>query len=80
MAIPEPGDPYAGAFVAEVDQCWRMVHDFKGQATHCAEPATFAGRWYSPRDEGTYWHVWSCSDHTPGLVAIKELGWRKSGK
>ena len=32
--MPAPGDPYAGAFVAEVGQCWRMIHDRQGQATH----------------------------------------------
>ena len=58
--MPQPGDPYASAFVAEVDHCWRMVHDRQGQATHCREATTFTGRWYSPRDDGTYWRVWSC--------------------
>jgi hypothetical protein len=45
---------------------------------HCAQPTTFTGRWYSPRDNGTYWRVWACADHLEGLVAIKELGWRKA--
>ena len=75
--MPQPGDPYASAFVAEVGHCWRMVHGHGGQAAHCAQPTTFTGRWYSPRDDGTYWRVWACPDHLEGLVAIKELGWRR---
>jgi hypothetical protein len=54
VARPQPGDPNASAFVAEVGHCWRMVHGHKGQAAHCAQPTTFTGRWYSPRDDGTY--------------------------
>jgi hypothetical protein len=61
--MPQPGDPYADAFVSEAGQCWRMVHDRHGQAAHCLEPTSSTGRWYSPRDDGTYWRVWSCPDH-----------------
>lgn len=60
MPMPQPGDPYASAFIAEVEKCCRVVHDYNGQAAHCAEPTIFTGRWYSPRDDGTYWRVWSC--------------------
>ena len=35
--MPEPGDPYASAFVSEVGQCWRMIHDRQMQAAHCPE-------------------------------------------
>ena len=76
-AMPQPGDPYANAFVAEVSQCWRMVHGYKGQAAHCAQPTTFTGRWYSPKYDGTYRRVWACADHLEGLVAITELGWAR---
>jgi hypothetical protein len=24
--MPQPGDPYVSAFIAEVGRCWRMVH------------------------------------------------------
>jgi integrase len=72
--MPQPGDPYASAFVAEVGHCWRVVHGYTGQAAHCAQSTTFTGRWYSPRDDRTYWRVWSCPDHLDGLVAIAELG------
>jgi hypothetical protein len=41
--MPRPGDPYAQAFIAEVDKCWRVVHGLGGQATHCAESTTFHG-------------------------------------
>jgi len=74
--MPQPGDPYADAFVSEVGQCWRMVHDRQGQAAHCLEPTTSTGRWYSSRDDGTYWRVWSCPDHLAGLTAVRETGWR----
>lgn len=74
MTMPQPGDPYAAAFVAEVDQCWRMVHDTQGQATHCREDPTYTGRWYSPRDDGTYWRVWSCPHHLEGLTGVREFG------
>jgi hypothetical protein len=68
--MPEPGDPYASAFVAEVGKCWRMIHDRQGQATHRMETPTWTGRWYSPRHNGDYWRVWSCSSH---LLAISRL-------
>jgi hypothetical protein len=32
--MPQPGDPYASAFIAEVNKCWRMVHGHGGQAAH----------------------------------------------
>ena len=35
--MPQPGDRYAQAFTVEPGQCWAMVHDRQGQATHCAE-------------------------------------------
>ena len=35
--MPEPGDPYASAFVAQHMKCWRMIHDRQGQAAHCLE-------------------------------------------
>ena len=42
-AMPQPGDPSANVFVAEVGQCWRMIHDRQGQATHCREAPTWTG-------------------------------------
>jgi hypothetical protein len=70
----QPGDPCAAAFVVEVARCWRMVHDYKAQATYCAEPTTFTGHWYSPRDDGTYWRVWSRAVHLDGLTGRREFG------
>jgi len=46
--MPQPGDPYARAFIAEPMQCWRMIHDRQGQATHCVEPPSWTGRWFKP--------------------------------
>ena len=45
--MPQPGDHYAQAFRAEPNECWRIVHDRQGQATHCLETTTFTGRWCS---------------------------------
>jgi hypothetical protein len=53
--MPQPGDPYSQAFIVEPNECWRIVHDRQGQATHCLETTTFTGRWYSPRHDGTWW-------------------------
>ena len=75
--MPQPGDRYAQVFTVEPGQCWAMVHDRQGQETHCREEPTYAGRWYSPRDDGTWWRVWSCPDHLDGLTAVREFGWRK---
>jgi hypothetical protein len=32
MTMPALG--YASAFIAEPNQCWRVVHGYGGQATH----------------------------------------------
>jgi hypothetical protein len=48
MAMPQPGDPYAQAFISEVEKCWRMVHDRQGQAAHCHERTTWTGRLVQP--------------------------------
>jgi hypothetical protein len=75
--MPQPGDPYAQAFVAEVGQCWRMIHDYKGQATHCLETPTWTGRWFSPSGD-RWWPVWACTDHLEGLTGLREFGPRRS--
>src|ERR1700733_14501286 len=41
--MPQPGDTYAQAFVVDHTRCWRMVHDSKGQATHCAATPSWTG-------------------------------------
>ena len=58
-------------------KCWAVVHDRQGQATHCREEPTYTGRWYSPRDDGTWWRVWSCPGHLEGLTGLKEFGRRR---
>jgi hypothetical protein len=70
----QPCDPYASAFVAEAGECWRMVHDANGQATHCAQEPTHTGRWLSPRSDGTWWRVWSCEGDIDGLTGLREFG------
>lgn len=69
----QPGEPYANAFVAEPMQCWRMIHDHQGQATHCCQEPTWTGRWFSPSGE-RWWRVWSCEDHIEGLTGLKRFG------
>ena len=44
--MPSPGDVSPG-FIAEAGRCWRMVYDRNFQATHCAEPPAWSGRWRS---------------------------------
>ena len=75
---PRPGDVYANAFCAEVDRCWRFVHDTKGQATHCSDRPTHTGRWHSPAGNGEWWRVWSCADHVEGLTAVRQFGRRRT--
>ena len=55
-SMPQPGDRHPG-FVVEPGQGWAFVHSKQLQATHCREEPTYTGRWYSPRDDGTYWRV-----------------------
>jgi hypothetical protein len=55
--MPQPGDRYAQAFTVEPGQCRAMIHDAKGQATHCSEPPTMTDRWLSPRGDGRRWRV-----------------------
>ena len=54
--MPEPGDPYANAFISEPMKCWRVIHDRQLQATHCMETPTWTGRWFAP--SGDRW--WRC--------------------
>ena len=74
-SMPQPGDRHPG-FVAEPGECWALVHSKQLQATHCREEPTYTGRCYCPRDDGTYWPVWSCPEHLGGLTGIKEFGFR----
>jgi hypothetical protein len=74
--LHSPGDPYANAFVSEVGQCWRMVHDRQGQAAHCLETPTWTGRWFAPSGE-RWWRVWACPDHLEGLTGLREFGRRR---
>jgi hypothetical protein len=71
--MPQPGKRYAQAFTVEPGQCWAMLHDRQGQATHCAETPSWTGRWFSPRGD-RWWRVWSCPDHIEGLTGLREFG------
>jgi hypothetical protein len=73
--MPRPGDRYAQAFTVEPGQCWTMVHDRQGQATHCPETPSWTGRWFSLRGD-RWWRVWSCPDHVEGLTGLREFGRR----
>jgi hypothetical protein len=70
--MPQPGDPYASAFVAEVGQCWRMIHDRQGQAAHCPAAPSWTGRWFAPSGK-RWWRVWACPRHLDGLTGLKEF-------
>jgi hypothetical protein len=59
-----------------VRQCWRMVFGHNDQATHCAEPPSWTGRWYAPSGE-QWWRVWSCPDHIGGLEAVRQFRRRR---
>ena len=50
-----------------------MVYDRNLQATHCAEPTTWTGRWFSPRGD-KWWLVWACEGHLEGLTGLREYG------
>jgi hypothetical protein len=76
--MPQPGDPYANAFISEPMECWRMIHDRQGQATHCMETPTWTGRWFSPRRDRC-WRVWACADHVGGLTGLRQFGGHARG-
>jgi hypothetical protein len=69
---PRPGHVSPG-FMAEAGRCWRLVYDHNLQSTHCLEPPTWTGRWFSPRGD-RWWRVWSCPDHLDGLTGLREFG------
>jgi hypothetical protein len=79
MAMPQPGDPYANAFVAEYMGCWRVIHDRQGQATHCMETPTWTGQWFAPSGK-RWWRVWACERHLEGLTGLKEFGGPKASE
>ncbi len=65
--------PSANAFIAEPMQCWRMIHDRQGQATHCYEPPSWTGRWFSPSGD-RWWRVWAYPEHLEGLTGLRQFG------
>jgi hypothetical protein len=69
------GDRCPG-FIAVPNRCWAMVYDHNRQATHCAGDTTHTGHWHSPRNDGTWWRVWSCAEHLDGLRDIRQNGVR----
>ena len=83
MAMPQPGDRHPG-FTAQPGECWALVNSQQLQATRCREEPTYTGRWYSPRNDGRWWRVWSCLDHLDhldhldGLTGIREFGRRRA--
>jgi hypothetical protein len=71
--MPLPGDPFPG-FLSEVGRCWRMVYSHQLQATHCTGTPAYTGRWFSPKEDGTFWRVWACPSHLDGLTGIRQFG------
>ena len=53
-----------------------MAFSSQMQATHCRREPTYTGRWYSPRENGDWWRVWSCPDHLEGPTGIRSGGAR----
>ena len=72
---PKPGDRCPG-FIVDHTRCWAMVYSRQLQATHCAEPRSWTGRWFSP-DGSRWWRVWACPDHLDGLTGLREFGRRR---
>ena len=73
--MPEPGDPYANAFVSDPMQCWRMIHDRQGQADHCGRDAVVDRTLV--QSQATAGGAWSCPDHIEGLTGLREFGRRR---
>jgi hypothetical protein len=67
--IPHTGDVSPG-FIAEAGRCWRMVYDHNLQATRCAEPPAWTGRWRSPRGD-RWFGVWACPEHREGSTGLR---------
>jgi hypothetical protein len=62
MPMPQPGYLIT-AFSVQPGHCFRMVYDYKLQATHCRQPAAWKGVW---RDAtGRSWYVEACREHAP---------------
>ena len=43
------------------------------QATHCTEPPSWTGRWFTPKGD-RWFRVWACPDHTDGLTGLRQFG------
>jgi hypothetical protein len=74
--MPQPGDPCPG-FIAQPGRCWQMIYSRQLQATHCDEPPSWTGRWFTPRGD-RWFRVWACSDHLDGLTGLREFDRRRS--
>ena len=70
VAMPQPGDRYAQAFTVEPGQCWALVHDHTGQATHCGETPRGRVAGSALGGDGSCWRAWSCPDHIDGLTGF----------
>ena len=68
-AMPQPGEVCPG-FIAEYDRCWRMVYSQQMQATHCRQPTTWTGRWFSPKGD-RWFRVWASEHHLEGLTGLQ---------
>ena len=75
---PKPGGQCPG-FIVDHTRCLAMVYSEQLQATHCAEPLSWTGRWFSSRGD-RWWRVWSCPDHLEGLTGLKEFGRRNAAR
>jgi hypothetical protein len=70
--MPKPGDPCPG-FIAEPGRSWQMIYSHQLRATHCIEPPSWSGRWFTPSGD-RWFRVWACDDHLDGLTGLMEFG------
>jgi hypothetical protein len=63
--MPQPGD-LIKAFSVQPGRCFRMVYDYKLQATHCPGAPAWKGPWKDAT--GRSWYVQACGEHAPKWV------------
>jgi hypothetical protein len=65
-----PGDTLTGFFIQE-DRCFRMIASPQIQATHCARPARWRGRFTDA--VGREHLVWGCDAHAEVLRGVRPV-------
>jgi hypothetical protein len=65
-----PGDTLTGFFIQE-GRCFRIIASSQIQATHCADPAPWRGRFTDTT--GKMHRVWSCERHVGELGEVRRV-------